>query len=271
VFICEYGVHYTGLIGSCQLIILPVEKQVAKQMAAAKVSPTSSSQNHPTIIRLQQVVKDYLTPSGAFRALHGIDLEIGRGEFVAIIGKSGAGKTTLINMMSGVDQLTSGDVLVDGIQIHQLKEHDLAAWRGKNLGIVFQSFFLLPGLNLLDNVMLPMDFCSLFDRKASPQKAARLLAEMGLEEHLYKLPGEISGGQQQRVAIARALINDPPVILADEPTGRLDSITAEKIFEVFQSLSQRGKTIVMVTHDQSLAKKVHRTIRIQDGEVVDES
>jgi putative ABC transport system ATP-binding protein len=239
-------------------------------MASINIPPSPSSRDNLPIIRLRQVVKDYLTPSGAFRALHGIDLEIARGEFVAIIGKSGAGKTTLINMMSGVDQLTSGDVLVDGIHIHQLKEHDLAAWRGKNLGIVFQSFFLLPGLNLLDNVMLPMDFCNLFDRKVSPKIAAQILAEMGLEEHLYKLPGEISGGQQQRVAIARALINDPPVILADEPTGRLDSITAEKIFEIFQSLSQRGKTIVMVTHDQSLANKVNRTIRIQDGEVVNE-
>jgi putative ABC transport system ATP-binding protein len=239
-------------------------------MASNNIPPSSSAQNNLSIIRLQQVVKDYLTPSGAFRALHGIDLEIARGEFVAIIGKSGAGKTTLINMMSGVDQLTSGDVFVNGIHIHHLKEHDLAAWRGKNLGIVFQSFFLLPGLNLLDNVMLPMDFCHLFDRNASPKRAVQILTEMGLEEHLYKLPGEISGGQQQRVAIARALINDPPVILADEPTGRLDSITAEKIFEIFQSLSRNGKTIVMVTHDQSLAKKVDRTIQIQDGEVVNE-
>lgn len=219
------------------------------------------------LIKLRQVVKDYPTPSGAFRALSNITLDVKQGEFLAIVGKSGSGKTTLINMISGVDNLTSGEVFIGDQNIHQLKEHDLASWRGQNLGIVYQSFFLIPGLNLIDNVMLPMDFCGHYQPKISKEKAIQLLTDVSLEKHLYKHPSEISGGQQQRVAIARALANDPMVILADEPTGRLDSKTAEHVFEIFSALIKQGKTIVMVTHDHSLAKKVQRTISIQDGEV----
>jgi putative ABC transport system ATP-binding protein len=222
------------------------------------------------LIELRKVTKDYSTPSGPFRALTNIDLEVAEGEFLAIVGKSGSGKTTLINMISGVDSLTSGEVRIGEQVIHDLQEHDLALWRGKNLGIVYQSFFLLSGLNLLDNVMLPMDFCGQYQPRASKEKAIQLLVDVGLEKHMYKHPSEISGGQQQRVAIARALANDPSVILADEPTGRLDSKTAEHVFEIFSRLVSQGKTIVMVTHDHSLARKVSRTISIQDGEVAND-
>jgi putative ABC transport system ATP-binding protein len=227
----------------------------------------NQNSNHQAIIQLRQVVKDYPSPSGPFRALTDITFDVRQGEFLAVVGKSGSGKTTLINMISGVDSLTSGEVLIGGQDIHQLKEHDLAQWRGENLGIIYQSFFLLPGLNLIDNVMLPMDFCGKFKPIVSKEKAIQLLNEVGLEKHIYKHPSEISGGQQQRVAIARALANDPQVILADEPTGRLDTKTAEHVFEIFNRMIEQGKTIVMVTHDQSLASKVNRTITIQDGEV----
>jgi putative ABC transport system ATP-binding protein len=227
----------------------------------------NQNSNHQAIIQLRQVVKDYTTPSGSFRALTDINFDVQQGEFLAVVGKSGSGKTTLINMISGVDSLTSGEVLIGGQDIHQLKEHDLAQWRGENLGIIYQSFFLLPGLNLIDNVMLPMDFCGKFKPIVSKEKAIQLLNDVGLEKHIYKHPSEISGGQQQRVAIARALANDPQVILADEPTGRLDTKTAEHVFEIFNRMIEQGKTIVMVTHDQSLASKVQRTITIQDGEV----
>jgi putative ABC transport system ATP-binding protein len=228
---------------------------------------TFSPPFQPSFIKLRKVVKDYETPSGSFRALTDINLDVQSGEFLAVVGKSGSGKTTLINMISGVDRITSGEVMIGDQNIHHLKEHDLAQWRGQNLGIVYQSFFLLPGLNLIENVMLPMDLCGNFIPLVSKERAIQLLVEVGLEKHLHKRPSEISGGQQQRVAIARALANDPAVILADEPTGRLDSRTAEHVFEIFTSLVSRGKTIVMVTHDTEIAKKVKRTIVIQDGEV----
>ena len=189
------------------------------------------------------------------------------GEFLAIIGKSGAGKTTLINMITGVDHLTSGEVWVGQTAVHRLNEGQLALWRGRSLGVVYQSFHLMPNLTLLDNILLPMDFCGLFNPLRSPARAFELLADVELEEHARKLPSEISGGQQQRVAIARALANDPPIIVADEPTGRLDSLTAEVIFDIFLQLIQQGKTIVMVTHDQALAQRVTRSLTIEDGEV----
>jgi putative ABC transport system ATP-binding protein len=232
--------------------------------------PQNNANNGAALIQLREVVKDYPTPTGPFRALHGITFDVQAGEFLAIIGKSGSGKTTLINMISGVDRITTGEVMIGPQNIHHLQEHDLARWRGNNLGIVYQSFFLLPGLSLLDNVMLPMDFCGNYARKASKEKASELLVEVGLEKHMYKHPSEISGGQQQRVAIARALANDPSLILADEPTGRLDSKTAEHVFEIFSRLVGQGKTIVMVTHDDSLARKVDRIINIQDGEVCED-
>jgi putative ABC transport system ATP-binding protein len=219
------------------------------------------------LIRLRGVVKDYASPSGSFRALKSIDLNVEAGEFLAVVGKSGAGKTTLVNMITGVDHLTMGEVWVGETNVHRLDENRLALWRGREMGVVYQSFYLIPGLSLLDNVLLPMDFTGLYRPRASRDRAMELLREVGLEEHAAKLPAQISGGQQQRVAIARALANDPPVIVADEPTGRLDSLTAEVIFEIFQNLVEQGKTIVMVTHDSGLAKRVSRAVTIRDGEL----
>jgi putative ABC transport system ATP-binding protein len=222
------------------------------------------------LIEMQGVVKDYPTANGSFRALKGIDLKIYPGEFVAVVGKSGAGKTTLMNMLTGVDHLSEGEVWIDGTPVHALNENQLALWRGKKMGIIYQSFYLMPTLSLLHNVMLPMDFNGLFHPRKSVERGRDLLRQMELAEHAGKLPSAISGGQQQRVAIARALANDPPIIVADEPTGRLDSTTAETIFRVFQALVEQGKTIVMVTHDQGLARRVSRTIYLADGQIAAE-
>jgi len=229
--------------------------------------PEAVAHHDRALIRLIAVCKDYPTAAGSFRALRGVDLEIRRGEFLAIVGASGAGKTTLVNMITGVDHPTAGSVRVDEIDIHALSETQLSQWRGTHLGVVFQSFHLIPGLSLLDNVLLPADFTGTFRRRTSRERAMQLLRDVELAEHAHKYPSEISGGQQQRVAIARALINDPPLIVADEPTGRLDSVTAEAIFRTFQDLVLHGKTIVMVTHDEGLAQRVSRTLQICDGEV----
>jgi putative ABC transport system ATP-binding protein len=223
------------------------------------------------LIRLRDIVKTYETAAGDFTALKGITADIERGEFVGIIGKSGAGKSTLVNMITGVDHLTGGQVWVDDVAVHALNEDEVALWRGLNVGIVYQSFELLPMLSLLDNVMLPMDFCGLYRPRQSAERARQLLTQVGLEDHMYKPPTKISGGQQQRVAIARALANDPPIIVADEPTGNLDSATADDILDLFERLVEQGKTIVMVTHDHSLAQRVSRVLHIADGEIVNET
>jgi putative ABC transport system ATP-binding protein len=233
--------------------------------------PSSEGSRPDPLIRLRKVVKVYNSSAGEVHALKGVDLDVYPGEFLAIVGKSGAGKTTLINMLTGIDRLTSGEVWVGDVAVHQLDENELALWRGRNLGIVYQSFHLMNSLNLVHNVLLPMDFGGTFHSRRSPERSLELLRQVELEEHAYKLPTAISGGQQQRVAIARALANDPPILVADEPTGRLDSVTAEVIFEILQSLVQRGKTIVMVTHDSSLAQRVTRSIRIVDGQIAGES
>jgi putative ABC transport system ATP-binding protein len=229
-----------------------------------------SHPNHPPadpIIRLRGVVKIYPSAAGDFKALKGINLEVYPGEFLAILGKSGAGKSTLINMITGVDQLSAGEVWVGDMPIHSLNENQLARWRGRNLGIIYQSFHLMPTLSLLDNVILPMDMCGKFRGRVSVERAGELLRDMGLEQHASKLPSEISGGQQQRVAIARALANDAPLIVADEPTGRLDSVTAESILDIFSRLVSAGKTLLMVTHDESVAARVTRKVQIVDGEI----
>jgi ABC-type lipoprotein export system ATPase subunit len=222
------------------------------------------------LIELRNVVKNYKTAVGDFPALKGIDLDINSGEFVSVIGKSGSGKTTLINMITGIDRPTDGEVWVNGTAVHELNENQMARWRGRNLGIVFQFFQLLPMLSLVENIMLPMDFCNTFPQKEREERALHLLEQMELADHAYKLPSAISGGQQQRVAIARALANDPPLILADEPTGNLDSKTAETVFEMFNKLVAEGKTIIIVTHDSALAKRAERTALIADGEIVNE-
>jgi putative ABC transport system ATP-binding protein len=243
----------------------------------------------PPLVELHQVVKVYETAAGEFPALRGINAEVYPGEFLGIIGKSGAGKSTLLNMITGVDHITSGTVLVradpsmnspvpaalaqagqrrEPVEVHALSENDLALWRGRTLGVVYQSFQLLPMLTLVENIMLPMDLCGLYQRGDSRTRAFDLLRMVELEEHANKLPGYISGGQQQRVAIARALANDPPILVADEPTGSLDSVTADHIFNLFERLVDQGKTIIMVTHDNSLTPRFSRHLYIQDGEIV---
>jgi putative ABC transport system ATP-binding protein len=225
-----------------------------------------------SLIEMRDVVKIYSTAAGEFTALKGIDLQVDRGEFVGIVGKSGAGKSTLLNMITGVDHLTSGDVIVNSngssVSIHKMNEDDVALWRGQTLGVVFQSFQLLPMLTLVENIMLPMDLCGRFNPKRSRERALELLRLVEVDEYPNKLPSAISGGQQQRVAIARALANDPPILVADEPTGSLDSVTADHIFDVFEHLvSEQGKTILMVTHDESLTSRFTRTLGIADGEL----
>ena len=226
------------------------------------------------IIELQNVTKVYSTEAGDFSALNGINLRVDQGEFLGIVGKSGAGKSTLLNMITGVDHLTSGDVIVRGdgedVSVHHLDQDSLALWRGQTLGIIFQSFQLLPMLTLIENVMMPMDLCGVYQPRLSRERAIELLKLVELEDHANKLPAYISGGQQQRVAIARALANDPPILVADEPTGSLDSITADHIFDVFEHLvDERGKTIIMVTHDNSLGPRFTRHLLITDGELAE--
>jgi ABC-type lipoprotein export system ATPase subunit/CRP-like cAMP-binding protein len=221
------------------------------------------------LVDLRNVVKEYATPAGPFLALRGVDLEIDPGEFVAVIGKSGSGKSTLINAIAGIDQPTSGEVHVAGSSIHELDENSISAWRGLNLGVIFQFFQLLPTLTLAENVILPMELA----RRGSPRerrdRALALLERVEMAEHADKYPSAVSGGQQQRVAIARALANDPALIVADEPTGSLDSRTADTIFQLFEELVDQGKTILMVTHDNDLAARASRVVLIVDGEVVE--
>ena len=232
-----------------------------------KIKPTTQP-----LIEMRDVVKIYSTAAGEFDALKGVNMQVGAGEFVGVVGKSGAGKSTLLNMITGVDNLTSGEVLVNSngsaVSVHKMSEDEIALWRGKTMGVVFQSFQLLPMLTLVENITLPMDLCGNFNPRQSRERALELLRLVEIEEHADKLPAYISGGQQQRVAIARALANDPPVLIADEPTGSLDSVTADHIFDVFEHLvSDQGKTIVMVTHDLSLGSRFSRTLQITDGEL----
>jgi ABC-type lipoprotein export system ATPase subunit len=228
-----------------------------------------SNGNH-SIIELCDVVKNYRTAVGDFPALKAVDLHIEAGEFVSIIGKSGSGKSTLLNMITGIDRPTRGEVWVNGTAVHELNENRMARWRGKNLGIVFQFFQLLPTISIIENIMLPMDFCRTYPMREREKRALELLDLVELKDHAYKLPTALSGGQQQRVAIARALANDPPIIIADEPTGNLDSKTADSVFQLFKDLVAQGKTIIVVTHDSGLAKRTNRTALIADGEIVNE-
>ena len=222
------------------------------------------------LIDLRDVHKYYKTAIGDYHALNSVDLQINAGEFVSIIGKSGSGKSTLLNMITGIDRPTSGQVNVNGTAVQELTENRMARWRGLNLGIVFQFFQLLPTISVIENIMLPMDFCRTYPMRERGKRALELLEMVELADHAYKLPTALSGGQQQRVAIARALANDPPIIIADEPTGNLDSKTAESVFTLFNELTKKGKTIIIVTHDSALAKRTHRTALIADGEIVNE-
>lgn len=225
------------------------------------------------IVELKNVSKTYSTAAGEFPALRNIDLTVNTGEFLGIVGKSGAGKSTLLNMINGVDDLTSGEVVVRSggqqVSVHDLDEDSLSLWRGRTMGVVYQSFQLLPMLTLVENITLPMDLAGNFKPRESRDRAIELLKLVELEEHANKLPAFISGGQQQRVAIARALANDPDILVADEPTGSLDSVTADHIFDVFEHLvTERGKTIIMVTHEVGLASRFSRCLMLADGELV---
>jgi putative ABC transport system ATP-binding protein len=230
---------------------------------------------HPTVnpngvlIELNNVCKAYETPAGDFLALKDINLTIKEGEFVAVQGKSGAGKSTLINMITGIGQPSAGQIRVGNHAIHNMKEEEIAKWRGFNAGVIFQSFQLMPMLTCAQNVMLPMDFANLYrSPRVRRERALHLLDQVGIGDQADKLPSAVSGGQRQRVAIARALANDPSFLAADEPTGNLDSRTADAVFQVFEKLVIKGVTILMVTHDKELASRVSRVITIADGEMV---
>jgi putative ABC transport system ATP-binding protein len=220
------------------------------------------------LITLKRVIKRYETPSGSFTALRNINLEVQQGEFVAVVGKSGSGKSTLINILTGIDNPTSGEIYVASTGVHSLNQEQLAVWRGKNIGVVFQFFQLLPTLTVAENVMLPMDFCKTYPVRERRERAIALLAKVGISEQADKLPADLSGGQQQRAAIARALANDPPILVADEPTGNLDSQTSEDVLRSFAELASEGKTVIMVTHERDLSRYFTRSIMLADGAVV---
>jgi len=219
------------------------------------------------MISLNHVSKTYETPAGKFAALKDIDLEIRGGEFVGVVGKSGSGKSTLLNMVAGIDRPSSGSVAVAGTEIHALPENTLAAWRGRNVGFVFQFFQLLPTLTAVENVMLPMDFSKTIPLRERRKRAVALLDRVGVERQADKLPATLSGGEQQRVAIARALANEPAIVLADEPTGNLDSVTATEILDLFRAMANGGTTVVIATHESDIARVIDRKIQISDGKI----
>lgn len=236
-------------------------------------SPNGTSQyGHQSLannlISLRNVTKEYATPAGAFTALKSVDLTIAKGTFAAIVGKSGSGKSTLLNMITGIDRPTQGEININETAVHTLNEDKTAVWRGKNVGIVFQFYQLMPTLTVLENIMMPMDFCGLYTVSERRERALDLLMQVGVVDQANKFPSALSGGQQQRVAIARALANDPPLLVADEPTGNLDSRTADDVLALFRRLAGNGKTVVMVTHERDIAPHVDRVITLADGRIV---
>lgn len=217
------------------------------------------------MISMQGVGKTYSTPAGTFAALSDIDLDIGRGEFVAVVGKSGSGKSTLLNLLVGIDRPSSGALDIAGISIQAMSENQLAKWRGAAVGIVFQFFQLLPTLTVIENVMLPMDFLRRRPVRARRRYALDLLDRVGVADQADKLPASLSGGQQQRAALARALANEPPLLIADEPTGNLDSATAAEILALFRRLADEGTTVVIATHDRDILRVSDRAVVLADG------
>ena len=230
--------------------------------------PQAAKATGGKLIDLRGVTKVYQTAAGSFTALKTVDLQIEAGEFVAIVGKSGSGKSTLLNMLTGIDRPTSGQVKINDSIIQTLSEDQIAVWRGRNVGVVFQFFQLMPTLTVSENVMMPMDFCNVYPAGERRSRAMRLLEEVDVADQADKFPATLSGGQQQRVAIARALANDPPVIVADEPTGNLDSRTTADVLALFQRLADGGKTVVMVTHERDVAPRVSRIVTLADGRIV---
>jgi putative ABC transport system ATP-binding protein len=219
------------------------------------------------IVDLRDVTKTYRTPAGPFTALDRVTLRARPGEYLAVVGKSGSGKSTLLNMIAGIDRPTAGDIRVAGSRLNGLSESSLAAWRGNNVGIVFQFFQLLPTLTVAENVVLPMDFCASYPARERGMRALALLDRVGIADQADKLPATLSGGQQQRAAIARALANGPPVLVADEPTGNLDTHTADSILALFASVASGGTTVLIVTHEREIARVVDRVVRLNDGRV----
>ena len=228
----------------------------------------NSSTANSALIELRAVVKVYDSLAGSVTALNGIDLKVFQGEFLVVTGKSGSGKTTMVNVITGLDRSTSGEIWVDGAPLHRLGTEKAARLRGRTMGVVFQSFELLPTLTVLQNVMLPMDFARRYSVWEQRKRALYLLEQVDIADHAKKLPSALSGGQQQRLAIARAMANDPAILVADEPTGSLDSATAKAVIDIFEGLIQQGRTIFMVTHDKDIAKRGSRTITLSDGEIV---
>jgi len=243
---------------------VPPSTSDARVPVATTVRPAAT---HP--VDLRDVVKDYLTDAGAFRALAGVSLTVGAGEFIAVVGKSGCGKSTLLNMITGIDRPTAGEIWVAGTEVSRLSERTMAGWRGRNVGVIFQFFQLLPTLTVIENVLLPMDFEGSRSTRERHERAMYLLEQVEMVDQADKLPLSTSGGQQQRVAIARAMANDAPVLVADEPTGNLDSVTADAVFELFERLARSGKTVIMVTHDVELAARTDRVVHMADGRITD--
>lgn len=223
----------------------------------------------PPLVTLRGVDKDFHTPAGDFPALRGVDLTLPAGELVAVVGKSGSGKTTLVHLIAGLDRQTRGTIEVDGTALHTLDESALARWRGRHIGVVFQFFQLLPTLTILENVVLPMDLCGTLRGDSARSRARELLDAVGIVEQANKLPSALSGGQQQRAAIARALANDPPLVLADEPTGNLDTETADLVLGLLAGLVRQGKTVLFVTHEAETRATVDRVVTLKDGRIVD--
>ena len=225
----------------------------------------------PGFIQLSNLSKWYNSPAGRFSALNNITLGIDEGEYVAIIGKSGSGKSTLLNMLTGIDHPNDGKVMINGTTVHSMNESRLAAWRGANIGIVFQFFQLIPTLTILENLLIAMDFVNVIPEKEREKRAESLLAGIGIESHINKLPAALSGGEQQRAAIARALANNPPILVADEPTGNLDSVTTGAIHKLFAELVDDGKTVIVVTHEQVTGPEYKRIITLKDGMIVNDT
>ena len=249
-----------------------IEVSITKErnIATLTLEAHTKSKDAPEepMIDVRNLVKRFAVGEGEVTVLKDISFQVNRGEFLSIVGPSGSGKSTLINMFTGIDRPSEGEIEVGGTKIDEMNEGQLAQWRGQNLGLVFQFFQLLPALSLVDNVVLPMDFANKFERKERRERANELLNTVGLAEHAHKLPGMVSGGQQQRAAIARALANDPPLIVGDEPTGNLDSASSELMVELFFKLVEEGKTLIMVTHDQAIARRTPRMIEIADGQII---
>ena len=232
--------------------------------------PNAASTSDSQLVLLRGVVKVYQSAAGKFTALDGIDLVVESGAFVSIVGKSGSGKSTLINVVTGIDRPSSGEVFVAGVPVHTLNEEQIAIWRGRSVGVIFQFFQLLPTLTAVENILLAMDYGGRYPVSQRPARAMALLERVGMAKQAHRLPTALSGGQQQCVAIARALANDPVLLAADEPTGNLDSKSAAMVFGLFEDLAASGKTILMVTHDNELARRAPRTIRLADGKIRDE-